>query len=468
MKWRPASGPLVARLFHRLLAVVFLIAWLSLIVQVRTLFGSSGLLSIDEYLTLARQEGAPWWEIPSLFWISSADGTLLVTCIIGIALSILAFFRWPRVCHGLNTLLYLSFVTGGPIFLEFQWDNLLVECGAFVVFLPRDRRAPWIHTLFRLLLFKLYFESGIAKWESPLHDWRDGSAMTFYYETAPLPTFLAWYAHHLPVWWHHVESWATLFVELVVPFFIFGPRPLRLGAAATFTFFQLINAATGNYGFFIPLALCLHVFCLDDADLARLRMKPAQAPPPLSPRRKRLELATAIVVVSLFAVISLVDGAVHFAGFRGWVAARRIWTGFRIVNTYHLFAAITRERIEPEFQTRVGGQWQARDFRYKPGDVMRRPRLVAPHMPRVDWQLWFYGLDFQRDTPPWVVNLLDRLCNDPEVVQPLFPAPLPPKPEAVRLLFWQYHFTSADEKHRTGAWWTREKIAEPRPIDCPP
>src|SRR5256885_8382782 len=43
------------------------------------------------------------------------------------------------------------------------------------------------HLLLRVLLFKLYFESGIAKWQSGLHDWHDGSAMTFYYETAPLP-----------------------------------------------------------------------------------------------------------------------------------------------------------------------------------------------------------------------------------------------------------------------------------------
>ena len=34
--------------------------------------------------------------------------------------------------------------------------------------------------------------------------------MTYYYETAPLPTWLAFTAHHLPVWWHHLESRATL------------------------------------------------------------------------------------------------------------------------------------------------------------------------------------------------------------------------------------------------------------------
>jgi hypothetical protein len=41
--------------------------------------------------------------------------------------------------------------------------------------------------------------------------------MTFYYETAPLPTALACYAHNLPVWWHHLESRATLVLELLMP-----------------------------------------------------------------------------------------------------------------------------------------------------------------------------------------------------------------------------------------------------------
>ena len=119
-------------------------------------------------------------------------------------------------------------------FLGFQWDNLLLECGLLAAFLPARRPAVSMHFLFRALLFKLYFESGIAKWQSPLHDWQDGSAMTFYYETAPLPTALAWYAHHLPRWWHQFESRATLVLELGVPFAAFRPAPRapgRRGAA---------------------------------------------------------------------------------------------------------------------------------------------------------------------------------------------------------------------------------------------
>ena len=78
----------------------------------------------------------------------------------------------------LSTALYLSYALACRVFLSFQWDNLLLECGLLAAFLPADRAAPVVHFVFRALLFKLYFESGIAKWQSPLRDWHDGSAMT--------------------------------------------------------------------------------------------------------------------------------------------------------------------------------------------------------------------------------------------------------------------------------------------------
>src|SRR6185369_12204880 len=107
-----------------------------------------------------------------------------------------------------------------------------------------SRWARWPVLLFLAVLWKIYAESGVAKWQSPLGDWLDGSAMTFYYETAPLPARFAWYAHQLPEGWHHLESWATLAIELVVPFAAFGPRRFRLVAFAVLTGFQLINLAT--------------------------------------------------------------------------------------------------------------------------------------------------------------------------------------------------------------------------------
>ena len=73
-----------------------------------------------------------------------------------------------------------------------------------------------------------------------------------------------------PVWWHHLESWFTLAFELLVPFtFFVGARRVRLAAAVILTGFQIINAATANYGFFCYLAAALHVLLLDESDVER-------------------------------------------------------------------------------------------------------------------------------------------------------------------------------------------------------
>jgi hypothetical protein len=131
---------------------------------------------------------------------------------------------------------------------------------------------------------------------------------------------------------------------------------------------------------------------------------------------------------------------------------------FRVANVYRLFGHITRERIEPQVELLVDGQWSEHDLVYKPGDVMRAPPLVAPHQPRVDFRLWFYGLSFRRGMPQYVRTLLDRLCTDREVVQPLFEAPLPAQVTAARLAFFSYRFTSPAQRAETGAYWTRQRL----------
>jgi len=461
-----ASGPLVARLFHRLLAIVFITAWLSLGVQALLLLGSDGLVPAADLLTHIEPDPL---RLPTWLWLNSSDTAIVAGIWLGGALSLSAALGWrPRACTGAATLLYLGYVLVGREFLSFQWDNLLLECGFLAVFLPTDRRARWIHVLFRLLLLKLYWESGIAKWQSHLGDWQDGSAMVFYYETAPLPTWLAWYAHHLPVWWHHFESRAVLAFELALPLSIFGPRRARLSGAAILTAFQLINIATANYGFFCYLSLALHVFLLGDRDLPRLFGAVPRARDEATRVRRAARLTAAIAVTAAFVSISLVDGARTFAALPGWMAQPPAWfetlRSWRLVNTYHLFGHITRQRIEAEFQTENGGVWTARDLRYKAGRVDAAPRFVAPHQPRVDFQLWFYGLSFQRGTPRYVDEIARRLCAAPASVQPLFAAPLPAHPEAVRIVFWDYRFSPPGEAN--GAWWKRRRLGETRPLTC--
>lgn len=448
------------------------------------LIGSRGLLPVAPLVrSIAAADPSGWTSFPSLLWLDPSDTALRAGVVLGALLSALAAGKvWPRACFALSAPLYLSYVVAGRDFLSFQWDNLLVESLVLAAFLPRDRPSPIAHQVMRLLLFKLYFESGIAKAQSHLGDWIDGSAMHYYYETAPLPAWPAWWAHHLPGAWHSLESWGALGLETVGALLILGPRPARLLALAGFTGFQLLNLSTANYGFFVYLALSLHLFLLDDRDLANLRRRlpflPSlrdwhwlprlRLPPPLRPAAHGVGIALA----ALWAAASLATAWVHFgpdgalrdAAF-GWMQGYRV---FRVANAYHLFGYITRERIEPEIQTTDGGEWQAHDLRYKPGDPLRAPPFVAPHQPRVDFQLWFHGLGFRGGTPEYVRTLLRRLCTDPAAVQSLFPKPLDPKPRAVRVEYWRYHFTTPEERRETGAWWRREPVAATVAIECAP
>ncbi len=470
----PDSGPVIARTFHAALGLLFVIAFASLASQIDLLFAAGGLAPISETMEILRERVISPSQAPTLFWWSASDTALYTAAIAGLLCGLLALLgRAVRPCLALATLLYLGFVTVGAPFLGFQWDALLLECGLLAVLLPRGRPAPVVHLLCAFLLFKLYFESGLAKWYSPLGDWQDGSAMTFYYETAPIPTRLAWYAHNLPAAWHALEGWLVLAGELLVPLLIFAGRRARLLAFTTLTGFQLINLLTANYGFFIHLALALHLFLLRDTDLERPRQWLARLPvwlhPPVPKASPPGRLGTALLTLfaALYLGLSVLDARANFSDSdtaQRWHAnVAPYYAPLRLINTYHLFAQITRDRVEPELSTTADGiTWTDHPLHYKPGPVDRAPPFIAPHQPRLDFQLWFYGLAADSRPPGYVLRLLVMLCRDPTRAQPAFATPLHPAPTAVRLRFWRYEFTP----HGSAPWWTREEIGDPATLRC--
>jgi hypothetical protein len=200
----------------------------------------------------------------------------------------------------------------------------------------------------------------------------------------------------------------------------------------------------------------------------------------------RARTAALWVLGAWWALLSVVVALDRFTDSRTWDARDlgplAMPAQLRLVNVYHLFGQITRDRIEAEVQTtdQLGADvdgpaedpaepdagWRAHDLRYKPGDPRRAPSFVAPHQPRLDFQLWFYGLSFRRGMPPWVASLLDGVCNEPARVQGFFAGPLAPRPARARIVFWRYQFSTPEQRRETGAWWTRERIVATRPMVC--
>jgi len=267
-----------------------------------------------------------------------------------------------------------------------------------------------------------------------------------------------------PAWLLRASTAVMFGIELAVPFLIFLPRRLRHCAAAAFAALQVLILLTGNYCFFnwLTLALCLPL--LDDALLHRFLPACWRTKPPVLRRDSwarwpvQVTLALAVIVacaslVQLFATFHVLlrhpDPA--YAVFR-WVQPLRSF------NNYGLFAVMTTTRLEIVVEgSNDGESWSAYEFKYKPGDLQRRPGFVAPHQPRLDWQMWFAALGDYRQNP-WFVNFCIRLLQgSPEVTALLERNPFPKAPPRfIRAELYEYHFTDAATRRRSGEWWRRE------------
>lgn len=464
----PGPGPRVARLIHAGLGAVLVLAWTSLGVQVLALVGSAGLEPARALLAAAR--AAPdwgFWSMPSLFWLGAPDALLLAGCVLGGVLGLLAGVgkRWAL---GASAALYLSYIHVAPTFLAFQWDNLLVEACVLGALLPRGPGGRWAHLAWRLLFVKVFFLSGVAKVLSGDGDWLGGTAMAHYYETAPLPTWLGWWVHQAPPAWHLVESWATLFFELVLVWGAFGGRRLRRVVMGAVALFVLLDGLTANYGFFLPLTAVLALGLLDDTDLDG-RWGPAlggAATGGAATERPAAGAATG-AVLALWAALSLLGAVGRFSPVAPGAALVEAFAPFRVANVYHLFGTVTTERIEPELQARTGdGPWEPLHLRFKPGAATAAPGFVAPHQPRLDFQLWFHALRWKGRTPAYLRSLVAAVCTAPARVQGFFESPLPPAPDALRIVYWDSRFTDRATRATTGEWWAREVADTSEELDC--
>ena len=131
---------------------------------------------------------------------------------------------------------------------------------------------------------------------------------------------------------------------------------------------------------------------------------------------------------------------------------------FHVVSSYGLFSSMTTERPEIVIEGSDDGEsWREYGFRYKPGDVTRAPRWVAPHQPRLDWQMWFAALG---DPPAWFPRFVLRLLEgSPEVLALLERNPFPARPPRfVRALLYDYRMTDLRTRRQTGSWWVRTKL----------
>ena len=496
-------------LFLRALGGIYFSAFFSLAFQIRGLIGPDGILPAGEYLrTVERSFGMSrgLWFAPTLLWLGSGPHMLTALCWVGMVGSLLLVVNiWPRATLVVCFVCFLSFVSAAQDFSGYQSDGMLLEAGFIALFFaPPGIRpgfgltsSPSRASLFLLQWewFRIYFESGVAKIIGRDPEWRNFTAMDEYYQNGPLPTWIGWYVQHLPHWFHAATVFATLALELGLVWMFFLPRRWRIVCFFIVTPWQIGVILTANYTFLNYLVLVLGFLLLDDRFLVRFlpqRFKkafaakaaetpvadsetstraedtpqePQAAPTRLQKLRHSLQEHLRIVKLSLAAVsLSWILYATT-AELIGMLSDLPLpmtpiamLEPFRIANRYGLFGIMTRGRYEIEFQGSEDGQtWVPYPFRFKPQDLGTAPGIYAPYQPRFDWNLWFACLGSWQDYPIVPSTELRLLSNDKDVLALFKDNPFPQgAPRQVRVVLWQYWFTTLAEKRKTGLWWRRE------------
>jgi hypothetical protein len=461
----------------RLLGVVYLVAFVVIVVQWRPLLGHGGLMPADAFVDRCARSfesrGACFWRAPSIFWlVHPADNVVIALAWVGVVLSTAVVLGATNALVQLALwALYLSFVHVGQTFYGYGWETQLCETGFLAVFLcpvrsigplPRAPPSRVVVVLFRWLVVRVMLGAGLIKLRGD-PCWRDLTCLVYHYETQPNPNPLAWLLHQAPPWFHALGVLVNHAVELVAPLFAFGPRRARRVAGCAMIAFQLVLIASGNLSFLNWLTIVPAIACLDDDLLARAlprrlvdhaREVAAAAVETTPQRYAAITLAVVVGFLSVGPIDNLLSS--HQAMNRGFEP-------FDLVNTYGAFGSVGRVRHEVilegtrDREVTASTKWLEYELPCEPGDVTRRPCVVTPYHLRLDWQMWFAGFSTP-EQEPWVVELAAKLLAGDRPVRGLFAVdPFPDQPPRfVRAELYRYEFTRiGDGSH---AWWRRARV----------
>lgn len=493
---RPAV-PVTRRIYFFCFGLVYLLAFLSLWSQVHDLIGQHGLLPVGRYFQAVHERFgvAAYRMLPSLCWIVSNDLMLHLLCGAGSLLSLsLAFGLAPRPTLLLLWTIYLSLSVAGQDFFSFQWDTLLLEMTVCSwLYAPGgwrpDWRVPsshWAHWPLWGLAFKLMFLSGLTKLLSGDRSWIDGTALDFHYFTQPIPSWPAWYAHQLPLGFDRFALFALFAVEIILPFGIFAGRWGRTLFGLTSMALMVAIEVTGNFGFFNLQTIVLCIPLIDEGFLKWVNPRrwqncgsvtqSASSAPKWRLTTVRCAVVT-ILSISLLTGLAEISRTARAANLPGLIMIPIQWAdtlllswgkpwvleplmAFRTINGYGLFRVMTTQRHEIVVEiSDDGSTWTACEFPYKPGSIDRYPPIVAPHMPRLDWQMWFAALN-PRGNQHWLSALIRKILDGSPTAARLLNHPEleTSPPRFVRLALYEYTFTNADQRRATGHWWNRSFV----------
>ncbi len=466
-------------LILRLLGAIYAVAFLIAINQILPLIGSNGLTPVDTYLNnITRALGsqsAGFRRLPSLFWFTHSDTTLLTAAWIGFILSLIVtagFANAPMMT--VLWLLYMSFVNAGQEWYGFGWEIQLLETGFLAIFLcplldmrPFPKRAPpfQIIVLFRWLIFRIMLGAGLIKLRGD-EVWRNGTALYYHFETQPLPGPLSRWFHFLPRTMLKLGVWYNWLAELVAPLFVFWPRIARHIAGGVIIGLQLVLILSGNLSFLNWLTIVPALACFDDECWSKLLpkrlVKKAQTANETAEPSRPMNI-TAWVVTGIIVLLSIQPA------FNLLSPNQIMNTSFdplNLVNTYGAFGSVGQERLNIVFEgtdddiPNDSANWKEYPYKGLPVALDKRPPQVAPYHLRFEWQMWFAAMSTP-DEYPWTLTLIKKLLHNVPGAVGLFAAnPFPDKPPRyIRAILYRYSF--AKPGNPDGHVWNRTRIGAP-------
>jgi hypothetical protein len=464
----PRDYVLTRWLILRLLGVVYLCAFLGVVWQGLPLLGEHGLTPAGAYVAQLRAAGQSLWDVPSLFVLDPSDAALRGWAIAGAALSlalVLGYANLPSLA--LLWLIYGSYERIGQLWWGFGWEIQLLETTVIAACLvhpwdPRPLRAPapprTAIVLMRWLAFRIMLGAGLIKLRGD-PCWTALTCLDAHFETQPIPNPLSPLFHHLPHAVHAAGVVLNHVVEVGLPWFAFGPRPLRLVAGLGMLAFQLVLIVSGNLAFLNWLTVVPVLALLDDDFVVRCVPRRwrdwlrATSTAPRAPRRgHRIFVACIAALVAVKSIPVVANLASRHQ------AMNRSYDRLALVNTYGAFGSVGMQRFELVIEgTRdpdpATARWSAFELPCKPGALDRRPCVLGPYHRRLDWLIWFAAMS-DRPRDPWVIHLVWKLLDGDRGIRALLDGDpfAGAAPRFVRIRRFRYHL----EPCGSPTWWTRD------------
>ena len=489
---------LIWGVFPRLLGLVFLVSFCSLLFQIVPIAGKEGLLPIGARLQKIRDAFSPWrrWvHFPTLLWFDHSDRTLRALGWLGLAGAACMIYGGALGFWGILVcyLVYISF--DKPVGLVFPWDALLFELGFLALFLPRWNAlpeltasaapAPLLVWAFRLLVFRVLFGFGKVKFAEATKE--DRAYLSGFLANQPLPSPFGWYFHKAPLFVLKLSLAIMFVVEVPIPFLIFHPD-LGVIAAVAIVSLMLVIQICGSFGYFSLVVIVACVALLDTQTPRSLSVSALFGPG--APIFTNVVVGLQIVGGFLAFPFNSWCGQhwFHWALWERWprwltfpVAFYRFMHGLRWVHPYGVFPPKTMPglKVVPVMEVSWDGEhWQEIEYPIACTRPESRPRMISPHHARADQAVIYdtFGLNSQS-----LINGI-TLAGDPHLYNHFsgthgllnrileghyYPGTFTkdgsidaqaPPPKLARIRCFLLKPTTLAEKRRTGCWWKRAYV----------